>query len=359
MKALNEPDIVFHRVIFCGSIVPDDFRIAPFRAQLGPSPILNDCGTHDVLPVLAKSVTWGYGASGTFGFGTAGIHDRFSKFSHSSYFSRDFVEEYWLPFIAGGEIRETEWEKVRRTPPYWQSLLSALPLKWLPIIGLAAAVVSPLWGLRSRMEVSQKVYVGQWVGVTNIFARIHMINDSLSERHFSVAGARVDLPSGRQETLLLEGIAQCNGSVPQTQIITVAPASRVSCDYSFVFPSNTLPGLLFDINNYLMANAANVQNAFPVRTLFSAEMMSKIRSSAQADFSAEPGIWQMSITYLLSGEEHNLKVRLEVSEADVRRLKAQIDYAHTGLGVLQHWKYMAPDGSQAFREVKAVPVEAP
>src|SRR5207244_3865633 len=72
VKALEEPDIRLNRVILCGCIVPEEFRRARHEAQLGADSILNDCGTHDIWPVLAKSLTWGYGATGTFGFGTVG-----------------------------------------------------------------------------------------------------------------------------------------------------------------------------------------------------------------------------------------------------------------------------------------------
>ena len=138
-RALEEPDIRLHRVIFCGCIVKDTFRRARHEAQLGKDPILNDCGTHDVLPVLAKSVTWGYGASGTFGFGTVGVRDRFSKFGHSGCFEQPFVQKYWAPFIRDGTITGTEWERTRTTPPYWLSVLSWFPLRWLLLVLLAAA----------------------------------------------------------------------------------------------------------------------------------------------------------------------------------------------------------------------------
>ncbi|MEM1317955.1 MAG: hypothetical protein AAGF29_06800, partial [Pseudomonadota bacterium] len=73
--ALREPDVKFGRVILCGSIVKDDFRVADIESKIASLPVLNDCGTRDIWPVLAKSVTWGYGASGTFGFGTANVLD--------------------------------------------------------------------------------------------------------------------------------------------------------------------------------------------------------------------------------------------------------------------------------------------
>jgi len=150
-KALQEPDIRLHRVIFCGCIVKDTFRRARYAAQLGKDPILNDCGTHDILPVLAKSVTWGYGASGTFGFGTVGVRDRFSKFGHSGCFVQSFVQDYWAPFIREGQIRGTEWERTRKTPPYWLSILSVIPLRWLLVLLIAGVSLFALLKLLSRI----------------------------------------------------------------------------------------------------------------------------------------------------------------------------------------------------------------
>jgi hypothetical protein len=143
IKALEEPDIRLHRVIFCGCIVKDTFRRAHYEAQLGTDPILNDCGTHDVLPVLAKAITWGYGATGTYGFGTVGVKDRFSKFGHSGCFDESFVQTYWAPFIREGLIRGTDWDRTRNNPPYWLSLLSITPLRWvlaLLVVGMSAFV---------------------------------------------------------------------------------------------------------------------------------------------------------------------------------------------------------------------------
>lgn len=141
MEALKEPDIHLHRVIFCGCIVKDTFRRAYFTAQLAPDDMLNDCGTHDILPVLAKAVTWGYGATGTFGFGTVGVRDRYSEFGHSGCFQAEFVEKYWAPFIRDGTIAGTQSELTRKTPPYWISILSILPLRWALVIG---SIITPL-----------------------------------------------------------------------------------------------------------------------------------------------------------------------------------------------------------------------
>lgn len=130
-KLLNERDIKLSRVIFCGSVVPEHFRRTDFEAQLGPDPILNDCGSNDIWPILARSITWGYGATGTFGFGTYGVRDQFNNFGHDDYLNRTYIRKYWIPFLDRGDVTPTGWELDRSPPPYWHSLLSWLPLRWI------------------------------------------------------------------------------------------------------------------------------------------------------------------------------------------------------------------------------------
>jgi len=136
-QALAETDIRLERLVLCGSIVSQEFRWDKHAAQINAR-VLNDCGTHDIWPVLASAVTWGYGPTGTFGFGTARVRDRFHKFTHSAYFNAPFVTDNWVPYIRDGTIHSTEWERQRPTPPWWQSLLTVLPLRWVIVLLLLA-----------------------------------------------------------------------------------------------------------------------------------------------------------------------------------------------------------------------------
>jgi alpha-beta hydrolase superfamily lysophospholipase len=102
----DQPRIRPTRMVFCGSIVRPNLRWdkIPQRPQ-----IINDCGTRDLWPILAAATTWGYGPSGTFGFGTPGIRDRYHDFAHSDYFERVFVETYWRPWIHDGRAETTHY----------------------------------------------------------------------------------------------------------------------------------------------------------------------------------------------------------------------------------------------------------
>src|SRR6266481_5598890 len=91
----QHPDLWFHRLVLCGSVIPDSFEWDRYAGQLGevgsPGHVVNECGMNDILPVLAASITWGYGSSGRFGFGHALVTDRFHQVGHSGYFSDPFI----------------------------------------------------------------------------------------------------------------------------------------------------------------------------------------------------------------------------------------------------------------------------
>ncbi len=142
----EHPDIRLHRLLLCGSVLPRDFRWDQVAHRVD-NDIINECGTRDIWPILAQSSSWGYGASGTFGFGTPGVLDRFHGFGHSGFFRQEFVSEFWLTWFKSGKCLAGD---EARTRPYFWSLLTVLQIKWalllLLFIGTLFAILkrSPL-----------------------------------------------------------------------------------------------------------------------------------------------------------------------------------------------------------------------
>lgn len=107
----NCPEIIFDRIIFCGSIVSRNFDWANHAKKMQAGSVLNDVGTKDVWPIIATCTTFGYGASGFLGFQKSFVIDRYFKYAHSTYFvpKRRHVKKYWLPFIRDGEVVPSRW----------------------------------------------------------------------------------------------------------------------------------------------------------------------------------------------------------------------------------------------------------
>jgi pimeloyl-ACP methyl ester carboxylesterase len=145
---LEHDDIKLKRIVLCGSIIPNSFPWARIANQITSdemrNAVLNDCGTQDIWPVLAKSTTWGYGSSGTHGFGSVQVTDRIHAMPHSGYFHKDFVKKFWLPFIASGEIVPSAVERAGTGTSWWFSLVE-LPYKWLAAALVVFVIAAGSW----------------------------------------------------------------------------------------------------------------------------------------------------------------------------------------------------------------------
>jgi hypothetical protein len=127
----REFDLKIHRLILCGSVLPQAFPWHEYQGRFDDDNVVNECGKSDIWPVLAQSTSWGYGASGTHGFGSVLVKDRYHAGGHGQYFEPQFVEKYWEPFIRRGEYKGTKFETQMPPTPWRVSMLGILPLQWI------------------------------------------------------------------------------------------------------------------------------------------------------------------------------------------------------------------------------------
>lgn len=129
----NRPDIQFHRLLLCGAIVDRLFAWDALRS-FPTEGVINDVGTRDKLPVIAKLVSGGYGSSGTFGFRTHKVTDRFFDFNHSDFFSDSHIKQFWIPYLINGQVVESPWNEARSTPSWGISVLEIFPLRFAIVL---------------------------------------------------------------------------------------------------------------------------------------------------------------------------------------------------------------------------------
>lgn len=140
----QDSNIRVHRIILAGSIVPNDYPWNRVASQVTSKPmrsgIINETGTRDFWPPLARSATWGYGDSGTYGFGSPSVTDRSHDMTHSGYFDESFVREFWGPFVSNGTVVGTVVDKAGGSPPRWMRILG-WPVRALEALSLVLVVI--------------------------------------------------------------------------------------------------------------------------------------------------------------------------------------------------------------------------
>ena len=124
------------RLVLCGSIIPPRFAWHRIAGQVDEA-IVNECATNDIFPILAKLATWGYGPSGTYGFNSTRVIDRFHDLSHSGFFSAGFYSHWWLPLWRDGALPAAP-AGDRPTSPSWFRVVASIPFKSLVLVAVLA-----------------------------------------------------------------------------------------------------------------------------------------------------------------------------------------------------------------------------
>lgn len=96
------------KLILCGSILREEISLHDLRGQV-ELPVINEIGTRDVWPALARFLSDKSGAVGTYGFRRTGAVDRWHPgLRHGDFLTEEFCKEWWIPLLRGEEIRRSE-----------------------------------------------------------------------------------------------------------------------------------------------------------------------------------------------------------------------------------------------------------
>jgi pimeloyl-ACP methyl ester carboxylesterase len=144
----NHAQYKWHRIIFCGSVIRDDYKFDKAVRSRFDGPLLNEVGSKDYWPVLAESAGWGYGSVGSNGFNNPAVETRWHEgFRHSDFFTPRFCQKFWVPFLLKERIEPAD--EAPENTPLWIRLVANLPLRWIllaSIIGAPAFAVFLLLG---------------------------------------------------------------------------------------------------------------------------------------------------------------------------------------------------------------------
>jgi pimeloyl-ACP methyl ester carboxylesterase len=141
----RNPDLHWYRVIFCGSVLREDFDLGSIMHRF-EDPLLNEVGINDYWPILAESAGWGYGSVGSNQFNRPGVFTRWhNSYRHSDFLTKEFCRKFWVPFLKGDNPRR---EADPTKMPLWIRTIASLPLRWMilaiAIVGVTLIVSIPL-----------------------------------------------------------------------------------------------------------------------------------------------------------------------------------------------------------------------
>ncbi|MCA9111296.1 MAG: hypothetical protein KDA52_15190, partial [Planctomycetaceae bacterium] len=141
----DRPGMKLHRGILCGSVLPRDFDWNEISDRLDEPlpatsvPILCECGTRDVWPLVAASVSSRYGSAGRYGF-FENVHSetRWYHGGHGVFFRRSHYRNTWAPFLIDGIIpdgnatkpKATIGERVLTIPGMWLIVRAVVIITW-------------------------------------------------------------------------------------------------------------------------------------------------------------------------------------------------------------------------------------
>ena len=131
------PELKFHRVILCGSIVCTDYDWTAVANRIS-IPVVNDIGRHDIWPSMAKSWSWGYGDSGAVGFKHSVVRDRHFEYHHSEFMTVDHMRSYWLPYLIDGRIAPSSFTSQRTPMKFVERTIRSASWRHVIIIGATA-----------------------------------------------------------------------------------------------------------------------------------------------------------------------------------------------------------------------------
>ena len=140
-------DLVLHRLILCGCIVDREYPWENVGNRITDR-IVNDYGTRDIWPLMARKLSWGFGDTGRYGFGGSIVQDRAHDLHHSDVFEESFIETYWKPLFHADswDARwvDSDWEERAPQEAWWFEFLMLLPWKSLLLL-LGLLIVAALF----------------------------------------------------------------------------------------------------------------------------------------------------------------------------------------------------------------------
>jgi pimeloyl-ACP methyl ester carboxylesterase len=242
--------------------------------------------------------------------------------------------------------RRSSWQRLRR-PAMVAGAITVLTL-------IAVLVVKLAFPGSASVTVDREMYIGHWLGYPQIVMRFEIGNPTSLPTQFYVNSGKLIAPENSKQTMLnLDGIIDCNGSVPTTILIQVEAKHVSKCVYSFL-PYVDFSSLTPQLDQALAKKGG--ATAGPRPGLIEGQLLADLKKTAAQNFQWRPGAWEVRLDYTLGGRVASSRTQFIVHQNDVDRMKAAFNNYDSGYGVYAFWRNWTPDRSQPMPQVEAKPL---
>jgi hypothetical protein len=349
MEALKRVDIRLGRVVLCGSVLETSFRKGDIKNLPPPVAVLNECSGNDILPILAGIFSWGYGAAGTWGIGTAGVRNRHHAVGHSGYFKEKFVDCYWIPFLKDGSVVDSPLDIDRPPIENWKSLASKVPGRWLwftPVLLLFYAIAVSLAYQPVYGAPIVSVSVGHILGRPFVWTTLVFPNRRASNMQLSILNSYLVGPSGQTVPLNMGGFSAGStlanlGDMLHTNALnwTISGYDTGYFRVHYLHDSVTVARLTHPAER--SCEGKDKGNPLSGTKLLPPDIVEAATKEAREHFGWVEGTWKFVLDFETTGPVTREEREFTLAADHIAGLRRNIDFYETGVGLCGNWKFSA------------------
>ena len=352
---MRNPDIKPERILLCGCILPSSYGWYSLRNR--PRVILNEASSRDIWPILARSVTWGYGSTGTFGFLTPGVRDRFHNLAHSDYFKNGFAERYWVRWIQEEKFEPTEYDKSNRPPtPFYKNLFEVIPLKYVGLALILAFGIYAWFLIRGpqevRLDLGPDVSIGHYTGVPYFAGPLKAKNTTSKEVLITNLQLVLISPRAREIPMKMEAIWVGNQGSAPLNALTLKPKEIVELPYTFFNTNDGFALLHQEVSNFSVRTNLWVPSPDETKAVLPQDMVQRLVNFARSQFIWEPGEWKVRLTADQGGKQLFVIKSFTLSREECDRMWKIADHYASGIGVFPNWRALAMGDYQPILQIR-------
>ena len=193
------------------------------------------------------------------------------------------------------------------------------------------------------VSVDDDFFVRHGLGIPIVDLHITVTNGMAAAVNVGQFALEVKSPSQSRTSLplLMVAVNPNMGYLPPLLQLTVEPNQPQQWYFLFSYTDTGMNALADRANKEYMPSAGSFVAADEFRALYSDKLTDQFKAYMQSHFIWEPGIWTLTLYYVINGNKIAYTRHFNLDEKDVIRMKNITNYYKSGIGVRNEWAFVA------------------